>query len=81
MAGIDAVGASTGSIGLMTFAIIIWQGLPRYSFIAVLGIASIAWLLVAAWWMRKTWLRNLRLALNPHPNSKNKEADEQERDR
>ncbi len=76
VAGIDAVGASMGSIGLMTFAIIIWQDLPRYSFIAVLAIASIAWLLVAvaAWWMRKAWLRNLRLALKPHSNSANKEV-------
>lgn len=76
VAGIDAAGASMGSIGLMTFAIIIWQGLPRYSFIAVLATASLAWLLsaFAAWWMRKTWFRQLRLALKGHANSENKEV-------
>jgi hypothetical protein len=76
VAGTDAAGASMGSIGLMTFAIIIWQGLPRYSFVDVLVTASIVWLLVAvaAWWMRKTWFRHLRLALKQHPNSENKEV-------
>jgi hypothetical protein len=76
VAGIDAAGASMGSIGLMTFAIIIWQGLPHYSFIAVLVTASTAWLLigVAAWWMRKTWFRHLRLALKRHSNSESKEV-------
>lgn len=76
VAGIDAAGTSMGSIGLMTFAIVIWRGLPRYSFIAVLATASIAWLLaaVAVWWMRKTWLRNLRVASGQHPTSENKEV-------
>lgn len=76
VSGIDAAGASMGSIGLMAFAITIWQGLPRYSFLVVLAAASIVWLLVAvaAWWVRKTWLRYLRLALKRHPNSENKDS-------
>lgn len=63
VAGIDAAGASMGSIGLIAFAIIIWQGLTRHSLTAVLAVSIVAWLLVAvaAWWIRKTWLRRLRL--------------------
>jgi len=76
VAGIDAVGASMGSIGLMAFASIVWQGSSHYSFIAVLVIASITWLLVAgvAWWTRKKWLRTVRLALRRHPSSEHKEV-------
>ena len=63
VAGIDAAGASMGSIGLMAFAIIIWQGLSRHSLTAVLAVSIVAWLLVAVavWSIRKTWLRKLRL--------------------
>lgn len=62
VAGVDAAGSSMGSIGLMAFAIITWQGLPRYSPTVVLAISTSAWLLVAvaAWAIRKTWLRKLR---------------------
>ena len=51
VAGIDAAGASMGSIGLIVFAILIWQGLSRYPLSGVLSLATIAWLLVAmmAW--------------------------------
>lgn len=75
LAGIDAAGASMGSIGLMGFAILLWQGAPRYSFIAVLGAASIGWLVIslALWWARKTWLRHLRLELRMLLNSENKD--------
>lgn len=64
-----------GSIGLIAFAIVIWQGLPHYSIIAVLTTALMAWLLVAVviWWMRKVGLRNLRLAWKRHTTSENKE--------
>jgi hypothetical protein len=75
VAGIDAAGASMGSIGLVAFAIIVWQGLPRYSLIAVLATAFVAWLLVAVaiWWLRKVGLRNLRLPGRRHATSENKE--------
>jgi len=64
LAGADAAGAAMGSIGLMVFAIIVWQGLQHYSLIAVLTAATLAWLVVAiaAWWVRKTLLRKLHLA-------------------
>lgn len=78
VAGIDAAGASMGSIGLMAFAIIVWQGLPRYPFIVVLAAALMVWLLlsVGSWWMRKTWLRNLRLALSQHAMQRTRRSDE-----
>jgi Protein of unknown function (DUF3147) len=76
VAGIDAAGASMGSLGLIAFAIVVWQGLPRYALIGVLATALMAWLLVAVvvWWLRKTWLRNLRLQWRRHATSENKEV-------
>lgn len=64
-----------GSIGLIVFAIVVWQGLPRYSLTAVLTTALMAWLLVAVviWWVRKVGLRNLWLAWKGHATSENKE--------
>jgi hypothetical protein len=60
----------------MAFAIIVWQGSTHYSFLVVLVIASLAWLLVAAvvWRTRTKWLRTLRVALKRHPNSEHKEV-------
>jgi len=51
-AALDAAGAAIGSIGLITFAILTWQLLPRSSAMA-LGLGFIAWLAVAifAWWV------------------------------
>jgi TRAP-type C4-dicarboxylate transport system permease large subunit len=75
VAGIDAAGASMESIGLILFAIIIWQGLTRHSLTAVLAVSIVAWLLVAvaAWWIRKTWLRRLRLTRGRKMNCKSEE--------
>ena len=63
VAGIDAAGASMGSLGLVVFAIMVWQGLTRDSLTAVLAVSIVGWLVVAvgAWWIRKRWLRRLRL--------------------
>lgn len=65
VAGIDAAGASMGSIGLMAFAIMIWRGLQQWPLMGVLVISTVGWLVVAvmAWWIRKIGLRRLRLAL------------------
>ena len=65
VAGIDAAGASIGSIGLVVFAIIVWRALPHFPLTAVLAMATSAWLLVAiwVWWARKTLLRKLRVIL------------------
>lgn len=63
VAGIDAAGASIGSIGLVAFAIIVWRALSHSPLTAVLAMATSAWLLVSipVWWARKTLLRKLRL--------------------
>jgi hypothetical protein len=64
-----------GSIGLMAFAIIIWQGLPRYGVIAVLVTASIVWLLVAVahGGCARRGCEAFRRCLKRHPTSNNKE--------
>jgi hypothetical protein len=54
-AALDAAGASMGSIGLIAFAIVIWQTLPGHNPGAVLATATLAWLAVSGllWWVRK----------------------------
>ncbi len=63
VAGVDAAGASIGSVGLMAFAVVIWQLLPRYSVAAVLAAATLAWFAVSLlmWLARRTIWRELRL--------------------
>jgi len=46
-AGLDAAGASMGSIGLLVFAFSVWQLLPRHSAWVVLTGATVAWLAVS----------------------------------
>jgi hypothetical protein len=46
-AGIDAAGATIGSIGLMTFAAVIWQGLPTDPLSIVLSAATVVWLAIS----------------------------------
>ena len=45
---IDAAGAAIGSLGLIAFAVTIWRFLPKYSSLAVLTAAGLAWLLVGS---------------------------------
>ena len=54
-AGIDAVGAAMGTLGLIAFAILNWRFLPSHSTPAILAIAGLAWLAISflAWWIRK----------------------------
>jgi hypothetical protein len=46
-ASVEAAGGSIGAIGLMGFAIVLWWGLPTYSFLLMLIIASAAWIVVS----------------------------------
>jgi hypothetical protein len=54
-ASVDAAGSAMGSLGLLVFAIIIWQFLPTHSAKAILGAASVAWAVVSVfvWQLRK----------------------------
>jgi len=54
-AALDAAGAALGSIGLIAFAIIVWQGLPGHNSALVLASATLAWLAVSGllWWLLK----------------------------
>src|ERR1017187_1060583 len=54
-AGIDAVGAAMGTLGLIAFAILVWRFLPSHSSAAILTIAGLAWLAISvlAWRIRK----------------------------
>src|SRR6202790_4798919 len=55
MAGVDAAGAALGSLGLATFAYIIWKLLPVWNVAGVFITAVAGWLCVscALWWLRK----------------------------
>ncbi len=65
VAGVDAVGAAMGSLGLIAFAIVLWQLLPRYPAAAVLAAATLVWFVVsmAMWLARRTLWRSLRAKL------------------
>jgi hypothetical protein len=54
-----------GSIGLMTFAVVVWLCMPNYPAALVLGLATVVWLLVAilAWGVHETVWRRMRAAL------------------
>ncbi len=54
-ASIDAAGASMGSIGLVVFAFVVWQFLPRAQVWVVLALATLLWLAVSVgvWQIRK----------------------------
>lgn len=62
-AGVDAAGASLGSIGLVAFAIIVWRELPSFGLPIVLSLATLAWFVtsVSLWHLREIARRRLRL--------------------
>lgn len=51
----DAAGSAIGSIGLVLFAVLVWQWLPTHSAWLVIGGATLAWLGVSVliWEIRK----------------------------
>lgn len=55
VAGVDAVGAAMGCIGLAGFAAVCWLGLPRLAAIGVFLLAALVWFgaAILAWWTRK----------------------------
>jgi hypothetical protein len=56
LAGLDAVGAGLGSLGLVAFAIVVWSLILDHSAWLVLLCATLAWMSVAGvlWYLRKT---------------------------
>jgi uncharacterized membrane protein (GlpM family) len=54
-AGIDAIGSSMGSIGLVGFAVVIWQRVPKSSLGAALASATLVWFVVSIliWQLRE----------------------------
>lgn len=62
LAGVDAAGAAMGSLGLIAFAVIVWQGISRYPLPVVLSLGTLAWALVAGatWVIHQTLWRSLR---------------------
>jgi hypothetical protein len=54
-AGLDAMGAALGSVGLAAFAVVLWRLLPAHSTWGSLGLAVLAWLLVSGglWVLRR----------------------------
>jgi hypothetical protein len=54
-AGIDAIGAAMGTLGLIAFALLVWRFLPSHSSPAILTIAGLAWLAISilSWRIRK----------------------------
>ena len=56
-ASIDAAGSAMGSVGLLVFALLVWQFAPRYSTWIVLICATVAWLIgsLLIWHVRKRY--------------------------
>jgi Protein of unknown function (DUF3147) len=54
-AGVDAAGAAIGTIGLLCFAVLVWQLITTYQTWIVLTAATFAWLIVSVliWHLRK----------------------------
>ena len=55
MAGTNAAGAALGCMGLVAFALVTWQMLPRISTTLALSLATVAWcgISVLAWFIRR----------------------------
>lgn len=64
-AGVDAAGASIGSLGLVAFAVVVWLWLPKSAMGTVLCGATLAWFVtsVTLWQLRETLWRRLRTSL------------------
>ena len=54
-ASVDAAGSAMGSVGLIVFALIIWQFLPGHSTWVALSVATVGWAVVSVfvWQLRK----------------------------
>ena len=54
-AGVEAAGSALGSLGLILFALIVWQFLRNHGALWVLPLATVAWLTIAvlAWIVRE----------------------------
>lgn len=54
-ASVDAAGSAMGSIGLVAFAFLIWQFLPRHKPWMVIAVATLTWLAMSVliWQLRK----------------------------
>ncbi|MEP6600624.1 MAG: DUF3147 family protein [Nitrospirota bacterium] len=54
-AGLDAAGAAIGTVGLLCFAVVVWQLITIYQTWIVLTAATLAWLTVSSliWYLRK----------------------------
>ncbi len=60
VAGVDAAGATMGSIGMIVFAAMVWKLLPAYSSPLVLLGATAAWFAVSVliWHTRRMWMHS-----------------------
>jgi hypothetical protein len=58
VAGVDAVGAAMGSLGMIGFATMVWQLLPRRSSSLILLSATLAWFVVSVtiWRLRSLFV-------------------------
>ena len=54
-ASVEATGASVGTLGLMGFAVVLWQGLPTHNFLPMIFAATGTWIAVSSlfWGARK----------------------------
>jgi hypothetical protein len=70
VAGVDAAGAAMGAVGLVVFALIVWQRLPQSATVIVLGIAVVGWFItaIAVWEVRERLWR--RWAQKMHASSR-----------
>ena len=56
VASLDAKGASLGGIGMLVFALVVWELLPHHDPWLILTSASVIWIAVSIllWWIRKS---------------------------
>jgi hypothetical protein len=54
-ASVEAAGASAGTLGLMGFAVVLWQGLPTHDFLPMVLTAGGTWIVLSwlFWWARE----------------------------